>query len=162
MDPNKNMIGNLTGFKMTQGNLQAYAKYFYEICTGIPRQRDKDLDDHAAERNSMDPLLAIVYVASRGPGHFHHPVSRSAVRKDSLDTRIYLGTVNYPNPDYIRTFMRQKTLKNTSREWACNGPVCGLCLTPIRNIPASLHADREYVRQFRKTTGRRSKGPGMP
>ena len=28
--------------------------------------------------------------------------------KDSLDTQIWLGTVNFPDPNYIRTFLKQK------------------------------------------------------
>lgn len=111
MDPNKNMIGNLTGFKMTQGNLQAYAKYFSKY---VQAYRDNGIKiSMIMPQNEIawTPCwpsctwrpedLAIFTTQYLGP----------QFEKDSLDTRIYLGTVNYPNPDYIRTFMRQKDIK---------------------------------------------------
>lgn len=42
--------------------------------------------------------------------------------KDSLDTEIWLGTINYPNPEYVRAFLRNngadKIVKGIGVQWS--------------------------------------------
>ncbi|WP_308759899.1 glycoside hydrolase family 30 beta sandwich domain-containing protein [uncultured Bacteroides sp.] len=134
MNPCQNMIGNVTGFKMTQGHLSAYAKYFSKY---VQAYRDNGIKiSMVMPQNEIawTPCwpsctwrpedLAIFVTQYLGP----------QFEKDSLDTDIYMGTINYPNPDYIRTFMKHKDIgkyiKGVGVQW-----------TGMRALP---HAYREY------------------
>lgn len=60
----------------------------------------------------MDSLLAFLYLASGRLGYFVNQYLGPQFEKDSIDTEIWMGTVNYPNPDYVRTFSSRKILIN--------------------------------------------------
>lgn len=110
MDPNKNMIGNLTGFKMTEGHLSAYAKYFSKY---IQAYRDNGIRiSMIMPQNEIawTPCWPSCTWRPEDLALFTTKYLGPQLEKDSLDTQIYMGTVNYPNPDYIRTFMKQKDI----------------------------------------------------
>lgn len=111
LDPNRNMLGNVTGFKMEQGCLQAYALYFSKY---VQEYRKNGVDiQMVMPQNEIawTPCwpsctwrpedLAIFVTQYLGP----------QFEKDSLKTQIWLGTVNYPNPNYMRTFLNQRDVK---------------------------------------------------
>lgn len=108
LDPNHNVLGNVTGFKMQQGYLQAYALYFSKYVQAYKRNGINIQMIMPQNEIAWTPCwpsctwrpedLAIFVAQYLGP----------QFEKDSIDTEIWLGTVNYPDPNYVRTFMKQK------------------------------------------------------
>lgn len=134
MDTMQNMVGNLTGFKMTKGHLSSYAKYFSKY---VQAYRDNGI--HISMIMPQNEIawtpcwpsctwrpedLAIFTTQYLGP----------QFERDSLDTEIFLGTVNYPNPDYIRTFLKQKDVDKFVKG-------IGVQWTGMRALP---HVSKEY------------------
>ena len=111
LDPNRNVLGNVTGFKMQQGYLQAYALYFSKYVQAYEKNGVHISMIMPQNEIAWTPCwpsctwrpedLAIFVTQYLGPQFV----------KDSLRTQIWLGTVNYPNPDYMRTFLKQKDVK---------------------------------------------------
>lgn len=112
LDPNHNVLGNVTGFKMQQGYLQAYALYFSKYVQAYKRNGINIQMIMPQNEIAWTPCwpsctwrpedLAIFVAQYLGP----------QFEKDSIDTEIWLGTVNYPDPNYVRTFMKQKMSGN--------------------------------------------------
>lgn len=110
LDPNHNVLGNVTGFKMQQGYLQAYALYFSKYVQAYKRNGINIQMIMPQNEIAWTPCwpsctwrpedLAIFVAQYLGP----------QFEKDSIDTEIWLGTVNYPDPNYVRTFMKQKNV----------------------------------------------------
>ena len=121
LDPNRNVLGNVTGFKMQQGYLQAYALYFSKYVqaykeNGINIQMIMPQNEIAwtpcwPSCTWRPEDLAIFVTQYLGP----------QFEKDSIDTDIWLGTVNFPDPNYVRTFMKQrntrKYVKGVGVQW---------------------------------------------
>lgn len=110
MDPHKNMLGNVTGFKMTQGHLSAYAKYFSRY---IRAYRDNGIRiSRIMPQNEIawTPCWPSCTWRAEDLALFVTQYLGPQLQTDSLDTEIYMGTVNYPNPDYIHTFMKQRDI----------------------------------------------------
>lgn len=122
LDPNSNVLGNVTGFKMQQGYLQAYALYFSKYvqaykANGINIQMIMPQNEIAwtpcwpsCTWRSDD--LAIFIAQYLGP----------QFEKDNISTQIWLGTVNFPNPNYIRSFLDKKDasryVKGVGVQWS--------------------------------------------
>ena len=134
LDPNHNVLGNVTGFKMMQGYLQAYAIYFSKYVQAY-KENGVDIEMIMPQNEiAWTPCwpsctwraedLAIFITQYLGP----------QFKKDGLDTEIWFGTVNYPNPDYMRTFLNfkdvSKYVKGAGVQW-----------TGMRALPA-IH--KEY------------------
>lgn len=111
LDSLRTVVTNVTGFNMQVGYLQAYAKYLslyvseYRKC-GIKIEMLMPQNEIAwtpcwptCTWRSEDFAIFV--------GHYLGP----QFKKDSIDAEIWLGTINYPNPDYIRTFMNYKGVK---------------------------------------------------
>ena len=108
LDPNRNVTGNVTGLKMQQGYLQAYALYFSKYVQAYKKNGINIRMLMPQNEIAWTPCwpsctwraedLAIFVTQYLGPQFV----------KDSLDTQIWFGTVNYPNPNYMRTFLNQK------------------------------------------------------
>ncbi len=121
LDPNRNVLGNVTGFKMQQGYLQAYALYFSKYIQAYRKNGVNIQMIMPQNEIAWTPCwpsctwrpedLAIFVTQYLGP----------QFEKDSIDTEIWVGTVNYPNPDYIRTFLKQKNaekyVKGVGVQW---------------------------------------------
>lgn len=115
LDPARNVLGNVTGFKMQQGYLQAYALYFSKYVQAYKKNGITISMLMPQNEIAWTPCwpsctwraedLAIFVTQYLGP----------QFKKDSLDTEIWMGTVNYPSPDYIRTFLNQKNVSDYVR-----------------------------------------------
>lgn len=108
LDPQRNVLGNVTGFKMQQGYLQSYAVYFSKYV--------KAYKDAGVNIGMIMPQNEIAWTPCwpsctwrpEDLGLFVAQYLGPQFEKDSVETEIWLGTINYPNPDYIRTFLKQK------------------------------------------------------
>lgn len=134
LDPNRNVLGNVTGFKMQQGYLQAYALYFSKYVQAYKKNGVNIQMIMPQNEIAWTPCwpsctwrpedLAIFVTQYLGP----------QFEKDSIDAEIWAGTVNYPNPDYIRTFLKQKDAKKYVKG-------IGVQWTGMRALPT---AHKEY------------------
>lgn len=111
LDPKRNVLGNVTGFNMQEGYLQAYALYF-----------SKYIREYRKNGVNIDILMPQNEIAwtPAWPSCTWRPedIAMFVVRylgpqfeNDSIDTKIWLGTVNYPDPNYVFTFMKQKEIE---------------------------------------------------
>ena len=108
LDPRRATHLHTTGFNMLVGNLEAYAIYFSKYV-----QEYKKL---GVNISMVMPQNEIAWQPS-WPSCTWRPEDLAIFvgqylgpqfAKDRLDTEIWLGTVNFANPDYIRTFLKQK------------------------------------------------------
>jgi len=108
LDSARNMTGNVTGFKMMHGYLQAYALYFSKYVQAYKENGVNIGMIMPQNEIAWTPCwpsctwraedLAIFVTQYLGP----------QFESDSLDTQVWFGTVNYPNPNYMRTFFEHK------------------------------------------------------
>ncbi|MFA6676510.1 MAG: glycoside hydrolase family 30 protein [Bacteroidales bacterium] len=111
LDPRKELASNTaTAFNMMTGYLQAYALYFSKYVQAY-KENGVNIDmvmpqNEIAYRPAWPCCtwrpedLAIFVGEYLGP----------QFEKDSINTQIWLGTINYSHPEYIRTFLKQKNI----------------------------------------------------
>ena len=108
LDPHRNLIGNVTGFKMQQGYLQAYAIYFSKYVQAYKQNGINIQMIMPQNEIAWTPCWPSCTWRPEDLAIFVNQYLGPQFEKDSIDTEIWMGTVNYPNPDYVRTFFKQK------------------------------------------------------
>ena len=108
LDPNRNVIGNVTGFKMQQGYLQAYAIYFSKYVQAYKQNGINIQMIMPQNEIAWTPCWPSCTWRPEDLAIFVNQYLGPQFEKDSIDAEIWMGTVNYPNPDYVRTFFKQK------------------------------------------------------
>ncbi len=108
LDPRRATFIHTTGFNMQVGYLEAYALYFSKyvqeyrkngVNISMVMPQNEIAWQPAWPSCTWRPEDLAIFV-----GKFLAP----QFKKDSIDTEIWLGTVNYPNPDYVRAFLKDK------------------------------------------------------
>lgn len=121
LDPNHNMTGNVTGFKMMQGYLQAYALYFSKYVQAYRKNGVNIQMIMPQNEIAWTPCWPSCTWRAEDFAIFVAQYLGPQFEKDSLDTEIWFGTVNYPNPDYMRTFLEfkdvSKYIKGAGVQW---------------------------------------------
>ncbi len=122
LDPNRNILGNVTGFKMQQGYLQAYALYFSKYVQAY-RKNGIDIQMIMPQNEiAWTPCWPSCTWRAEDLALFVTQYLAPQFEKDSINTQIWLGTVNYPNPNYMRTFLNQKDVnrcvKGVGVQWS--------------------------------------------
>ncbi len=108
MDPGKNVMGNCTAFNMQIRYLQAYALYF-----------SKYVQEYANEGVTISALMPQNEIAwsPNWPCCTWRPEDMALFisdylgprfKEDNLDCDIWLGTINFNNPQYVRTVLNNK------------------------------------------------------
>ncbi|MDP4276206.1 MAG: glycoside hydrolase family 30 beta sandwich domain-containing protein [Bacteroidota bacterium] len=108
MEVRKNIMGNVTGFNMQVGYLKAYALYF-----------SKYIQSYQAEGITIWALMPQNEIAwspnwpcctwrPEDLAYFVGNYLGPQFKADGIKTEIWLGTINYPDPDYVRTFLKNK------------------------------------------------------
>lgn len=108
LDPMRDVTGNVTGFKMQKGYLEAYALYL-----------SKYIQEYKKEGVNIDIIMPQNEIAwtpcwpccTWRPEDFAIFLTQYLAprfEQDSIKTDIWLGTINYPDPNYVRTFLKQK------------------------------------------------------
>jgi len=121
MDSRHGVTGNVTAFNMQIGYLEAYAlylsKYVQEYAKeGIPLWALMPQNEIAWSPNwpccTWRPEDLAIFVGKYLAPQFE---------KDKVGTEIWLGTINYPNPDYVRAFLKNeaaaKAIKGIGFQW---------------------------------------------
>lgn len=122
LDPQRNLLGNVTGFKMQQGYLQAYALYFSKYVQAYKQEGVNIGMVMPQNEIAWTPCWPSCTWRSEDLGVFVGQYLGPQFEKDSVKTEIWLGTVNYPDPDYVRTFLKQKNVtkyvKGVGIQWS--------------------------------------------
>lgn len=113
LDSLRNVLGNVTGFKMMHGYLKAYAIYFSKYI--------KEYKNNGVNISIIMPQNEIAWTpcwpsCTWRPEDFSIFINKylkPQFVKDSINTQIWLGTVNYPNPDYIRRILKDNGSDNS-------------------------------------------------
>lgn len=111
LDPRRNVLGNVTGFKMQQGYLQAYALYFSKYLTEYKKNGVNIQMIMPQNEIAWTPCWPSCTWRPEDLAIFVSQYLGPQFDKDSIDTDLWLGTVNYPNPEYVHTFFRQKDVQ---------------------------------------------------
>ncbi|UXP32640.1 hypothetical protein N6H18_01475 [Reichenbachiella agarivorans] len=112
MDPGAQMFNNATGFKMQERYLKAYALYFSKFvkayeAAGVPLFAIMPQNEIA-----YSPNWPSCTWRAEDMSYFIGGYLGPQFEQDSLDTEIWLGTINWSNPDYVRTILNnEKTAK---------------------------------------------------
>ncbi|GIZ09734.1 hypothetical protein [Flavobacterium sp. UMI-01] len=122
MDPGAQILSNATAFKMQDQYLKAYALYFSKF---VQAYKAEGIDLH-----SIQPQNEIAYAPNwpsctwraEDLGVFIGEYLGPQFEKDKLKTEIWLGTLNYANPNYVRTVLDNKKavpfIKGVGFQWA--------------------------------------------
>lgn len=111
LDSLKNVTGNVTGFKMMEGYLRAYAIYFSKYVQEYQKNGIHISMIMPQNEIAWTPCWPSCTWRAEDLGIFVNQYLKPQFLNDSIDTEIWLGTVNYPNPDYIRKFLNSKYLE---------------------------------------------------
>ncbi|MFR9558986.1 MAG: glycoside hydrolase family 30 beta sandwich domain-containing protein [Rikenellaceae bacterium] len=122
MPAGADLFNNCTGFNMQERYLQAYALYFSKFAQsykaeGVPLVAIMPQNEIAYSPNwpscTWRPEDMAYFI-----GKFMGP----QFEKDGLDTDIWLGTINFANPSYCETVLKdknaQKYIKGIGFQWA--------------------------------------------
>lgn len=108
LDPRRATYIHTTAFNMQVGYLEAYALYFSKY---IQEYRKNGIHiDMVMPQNEIawQPAWPSCTWRAEDLAIFVGKFLGPQFEKDSIDTEIWLGTVNYPNPRYVRTFLEDK------------------------------------------------------
>lgn len=104
---------NATAFRMEANYLQAYALYFSKFVQAYQKE--------GIQLKALQVQNEIVYAPHWSSctwrpedlAYFIGKYMGPQFKKDSIQTQIWLGTVNSSDPNYVRTFMKNKDAANT-------------------------------------------------
>ncbi|MCG9793174.1 glycoside hydrolase family 30 protein [Flavobacterium algicola] len=122
MDPGAQILSNATAFKMQDQYLKAYALYFSKFIQAYKKE--------GIDLFSIQPQNEIAY-APNWPSCTWRPDDFAVFigdylgpqfEKDNLNTEIWLGTINFADPKYVRTILDNKKaanyIKGVGFQWA--------------------------------------------
>lgn len=108
LDSMRTVFKNATGFNMQEGYLQAYALYFSKYIQEYKRNGINIEMIMPQNEIAWTPAWPSCTWRPEDLGIFVGQYLGPQFEKDNIETQIWLGTINFPNPDYIRTFFKQK------------------------------------------------------
>lgn len=108
MPARKNVKGNMTAFNMQQGYLEAYALYFSKYVQEYAKEGIKIWAVMPQNEIAWSPNWPCCTWRAEDLSIFIGKYLGPKFEEEKLDTEIWLGTVNYPNPDYVRTALKSK------------------------------------------------------
>ena len=111
MTPGADIFNNATAFKMQERYLQAYALYFSKFVQAYEKEGISLFAIQPQNEIAYSPNWPSCTWRSEDLAYFIGKFMGPQFEKDSLDTEIWLGTINYGNPDYVRTILDDKDSK---------------------------------------------------
>lgn len=108
LDPHRAMFIHTTGFNMQVGYLEAYALYFSKYIQEYRKNGVNISMIMPQNEIAWQPAWPSCTWRSEDLAIFVGKFLAPRFKQDGLDTEIWLGTVNFPDPDYIRTFLKDK------------------------------------------------------
>ena len=108
LDPHRATFIHTTGFNMQVGYLEAYALYFSKYIQEYRKNGVNISMIMPQNEIAWQPAWPSCTWRSEDLAIFVGKFLAPRFKQDGLDTEIWLGTVNFPDPDYIRTFLKDK------------------------------------------------------
>jgi glucosylceramidase len=108
MDPRKNILNNATAFRMEEAYLQAYALYFSKFVQAYGKE--------GVTISSIQPQNEIAYTPywpactwrAEDMAYFIGKHLGPRFEQDGIDAQIWLGTINWSRPEYVRSILQDK------------------------------------------------------
>lgn len=121
MDERKNIMGNVTGFNMQVGYLNAYALYFSKYIRAYQAEGVKIWALMPQNEIAWSPNWPCCTWRPEDLAYFVGKYLAPRFNADSINTEIWLGTINYPDPNYVRDFLKNKeassAIKGIGFQW---------------------------------------------
>ena len=122
MDPGKNILNNATAFKMEEEYLQAYALYFSKFIQRYKKEGINITGLHVQNEIAYAPQWPSCTWRPEDLAFFIGKYLGPRFKADSISTQIWLGTINYGDPNYVRTVLKYpdaaKYITGIGFQWA--------------------------------------------
>lgn len=110
MDPNMNVSVNVTGFKMMDGYLKAYALYLSKYVQEYAKEGVNIEIMMPQNEVQWEPCWQSCTWRAEDYAIFIGQYLGPQFEKDGLNTQIWVGTYNHPDPSYITKFFKGKDI----------------------------------------------------
>lgn len=140
LDSAGTVVRNVTGFNMKESNLKAYALYFSKYIKAYRQEGIHIKIVMPQNEVQWEPCWESCTWHPEDLNIFVNKYLGPQFDRDSLDTKIWLGTINYPDPRYVRRYFEQDSartyLKGIGVQW-----------TGMRALPVihKEHPNLEYM-----------------
>jgi glucosylceramidase len=122
MDPRKNILNNSTAFKMQDAYLKAYALYFSKFIQAYAAEGIQISAVHPQNEIAHAPYWPACTWRPEDLAVFIGKYLGPRFEKDGIETPIWLGTINWGDPDYVRTVLNDrgaaKYIQGIGFQWA--------------------------------------------
>jgi len=122
MGAGKNIANNATAFKMDNSYLEAYALYFSRYIKAYQKEGVDIGALHVQNEIAYAPQWPSCTWRPEDLGYFIKKYLGPKFKADTIKTEIWLGTINYGNPDYVRKILTDtaasRYIKGVGFQWA--------------------------------------------
>ncbi|MDX2432577.1 MAG: glycosyl hydrolase family 30, partial [Bacteroides sp.] len=127
MDPGAQVFNNATAFKMQERYLEAYALYFSKFVQEYAKQGVPLFAIMPQNEIAYAPNWPSCTWRAEDLSYFIGGYLGPQFEKDSLDTEIWLGTINYSSPSYVKTILDDEEtarfIKGVGFQWGGSGSI---------------------------------------
>ncbi|EOR95279.1 O-Glycosyl hydrolase family 30 [Arcticibacter svalbardensis MN12-7] len=110
MGDSKNIANNATAFKMQHSYLEAYALYFSKYVKAYQKEGVNISSIQVQNEIAYAPQWPSCTWRPEDLAYFIKKYLAPKFKEDDVKSEIWLGTVNYGNPDYVRYFLKDTTI----------------------------------------------------
>ncbi len=108
MDPGAEVMNNATAFKMQERYLKAYALYFSKFAQAYQHEGIPLVAIMPQNEIAYSPNWPACTWRAEDLAYFIGGYMGPQFEKDSIDTEIWLGTINFSKPAYVETILNDK------------------------------------------------------
>ncbi len=120
--PEKNIRNNATAFKMENGCLEAYALYLSKYVQAYQKEGVDISEIHVQNEVVYAPYWPSCTWRPDDLAYFIGKFLGPRFKQDNLNSEIWLGTINSPDPNYVRAVLNNKDatnyIKGIGMQWA--------------------------------------------
>jgi glucosylceramidase len=130
MTPGAEVFNNATAFKMQERYLQAYALYFSKFVQAYEKEGISLCAIQPQNEIAYSPNWPSCTWRAEDMSYFIGKFLGPQFEADSLLTEIWLGTINWSKPDYVRTILENKDskkyIKGIGFQWGGDKAIPGI------------------------------------
>ena len=121
MDPRKNILNSATAFRMEEGYLAAYALYFSKYVQAYQNEGINIASVQVQNEIAYSPQWPSCTWRAEDIAYFIKEHLGPRFEADSLETELWLGTINSGRPEYVKTVLDNadaaKYIKGIGFQW---------------------------------------------
>ncbi len=121
MTPGAEIFNNATAFKMQERYLKAYALYFSKFVQAYEKEGIPLVAIQPQNEIAYAPNWPSCTWRAEDMAYFIGKFLGPQFEKDAIDAQIWLGTINWSRPDYVRTILNDKDaskyIKGVGFQW---------------------------------------------